>query len=225
VGIARTLLFAGFARRFGGDLDGARRAFTEVRRLVADGRVTTWLRATVALGHTELAAGDPDAAVAAFRAAHTRATDVGDERIVVSALAGIADAVRRRDGDTHAAPLLVAAAEQALEAGLAPDAAMAATALAEVLAGRGESEAAAVLSGAAAAVPPTTGVRLDLGATVDAGALARALSERLGPDALARLQADGRLIGLEAALAQARGLVEVRPPSLSPVGPGGGAGR
>jgi predicted ATPase len=224
-GIARTLFFAGFARRFGGDLDGARRAFREVRRLVSEGRVTTWLRATVALGHTELAAGDPEAAVAAFRAAHTRATDVGDERIVVAALAGIADAVRRRDGDAHAAPLLVAAAEQAVEAGLGADAATAATALAEVLAGRGEGEAAAVLFGAAGAVPPTTGVRLDLGATVDAGALGRALSAKLGPEALARLEADGRLIGLHAALSEARELVDVRPLSLSPAGPGGRADR
>jgi DNA-binding SARP family transcriptional activator/predicted ATPase len=227
VGIGRTLLFAGFARRFAGDLDGARRAFTEVRRLLTHGRVTTWLRATVALGHTELAAGDPDAAVAAFRAAHVRATDVGDQRIVVSALAGIADAVRRRDGNAYAAPLLVAAAEQALEAGLVADAAASATALAELLAARGDHSAAAVLFGAASAVPPTTGVRLDLGATVDAGALGRSLAEALG-DRLAGLEADGRLVGLEAALAEARSLVEVRAPSLGPApgpapGPPGGA--
>ncbi|HLM62931.1 MAG TPA: hypothetical protein VK306_01420 [Acidimicrobiales bacterium] len=220
VGIARTLLFAGFTRRLGGDLDGARRAFAEVRRLLRGGRVTTWLRATVALGHTELAAGDVESAAAAFREAHARATEVGDQRIVLSALAGLATAVRRRDGHGRAAPLVLAAAEQALDVGEPTEAAMAATTLAEILDACDLPDHAAVLLGAAGAVPPATGVRLDLGATADAGALTERLSERLGAARLDRLQADGRLLGLGATLAQARTLLDPAPADRGPADPG-----
>ena len=80
VGVARTLFFLGFVRRLAGDLDGARSAFGEAQRLLAKGRVTTWLRATIGLAQTELAAGNVDAAEASFRAAHERANDVGDQR-------------------------------------------------------------------------------------------------------------------------------------------------
>jgi predicted ATPase/DNA-binding SARP family transcriptional activator len=210
VGIARTLLFIGFARRFAGDLDGARRAFGEAQRLLTGGRVTTWLRATVALGHTELAAGDLAAAESAFRAAHARASDVGDQRITRSALVGIATAARRRDGDERAAPLFLAAARHALSAGDRPDAAAAATGLADVLEERGLLDHAAVLLGAAEAEPAPTGIRIDFGSTVDAGAVARRLTERIGAERLVRLQSDGRLLGLEAALAQAEASVDRR---------------
>jgi hypothetical protein len=202
VGIARALFFVGAARRLAGDLGGARRAFVEVRRLLAGLRVTTWLRATTALGHVALADGDVEAALAAFREAHARAGEVGDRRIAVQALAGVAAAVRRRDGDRRAAPLLVAVAEQALEAGEPVDAALAATTLAEVLAGDGRAEEAALLLGAAAAVPPPTGVRLDLASPADATALAARLADDLGRDAVDRLRADGALLGLAATLAQ-----------------------
>ena len=208
VGVARALFFVGVARRIAGDLGGARRAFVEVRRLLAGGRVTTWLRATTALGHAVLAEGDLDAAVAAFQEAHARATEVGDQRIAVQAMAGVAAAVRRRDGDRHAVPLVLAAAEQALEAGEPFDAALAATALAEVLAAGDRPDHAAVLLGAAGAVPPPGGVRLDLAASVDADVVAGALSDRLGRDTYARLEADGRLLGLPAALAQARSALD-----------------
>lgn len=259
VGVARVLFFTAFARRVLGDLDGARRAYTEVRRLVADGRVTTWLRATMGLGHTELAAGNVEAAAAAFQAAHLRATEVGDQRIVLSALYAVAVAVGRgggAEGPGHAAPLLLDAATQALDAGM-PDAAVGpatslAGALASASAGGGEGDVgggddrhdqrggrdqrggdhggderegggrggagardadrlavAAVLLGATGAVPPPRGVSLDLGAMADPAAVAKALAEALGPDALASLQADGERLGLAGALAQARAALDV----------------
>ena len=209
VGVARVLFFTAFARRVLGDLDGARRAYAEVRRLLADGRVTTWLRATMGLGHTELTAGNVDAAAAAFRAAHLRATEVGDQRIVLSSQFALAVAVGRAEGPGRAAPLLLAAAADALDAGV-PDAAVGpATALAAALAalspgGAGGLELAGVLLGAAGALPPPDGVSLDLGALADPAAVAKGLAESLGPDALASLQAEGERLGLAAALAQAR---------------------
>jgi predicted ATPase/DNA-binding SARP family transcriptional activator len=209
VGVARVLFFIGFARRLAGDLEGARRAHAEARRITAGGRVTTWLRATMALGHTELAAGDLDAAAEAYRAAHARAGDVGDERIVLNALAGLAMVAHRAGDGARAAPLMLAAAEQAVAAGLPVEAVGPSVLLAEVLAVRGgdDTAAAAVLLGAATAVPPPVGVRLDAGATGDPAAVAGTLGERLGPADLARLTDEGRMLGLEAALAQARGHV------------------
>jgi predicted ATPase len=203
VGIARTLLFLGFTRRFAGDLDGARRAFTEAQRLVARGRVTTWLRATIGLGQTELAAGDLGAAEAAFRAAHTRASDVGDQRAARAALSGMATAARLGHDDERAAMLLLAAARHALSGADGADAAAAATGLADVLGERGDVELAALLLGAAEREPAAAGVRLDAASSVDATAVARRLADRLGAESLARLRAEGGMLGIDAALAQA----------------------
>jgi DNA-binding SARP family transcriptional activator len=202
VGAARTLLFLGFARRWVGDLDGARRAFAEARRMLREGRVTTWLRATVGLAQTELAAGDLDAAEAAFRAAHARASDVGDQRAARAALAGLAATARYRHDDGRAVSLLLSAARHALGGDDRADAASAATGLADVLGEQGHDDLAALLLGAASLVPPEPGVRLDGASAVDAAGLARRLADRLGAAELARLQADGRMLGLEAALAQ-----------------------
>jgi tetratricopeptide (TPR) repeat protein len=202
VGAARTLLFLGFARRWVGDLDGARRAFAEARRMLREGRVTTWLRATIGLAQTELAAGDVDAAEAAFRAAHARASDVGDQRAARAALAGLAATARYRHDDGRAVTLLLSAARHALGGDDRADAASAATGLADVLGEQGRDDLAALLLGAASLVPPEPGVRLDGASAVDAAGLARRLTDRLGAAELARLQADGRMLGLEAALAQ-----------------------
>ncbi len=205
VGQARTLLFLGFARRWMDDLDGARRAFGEAQRLLVRGRVTTWLRATVGLAQTELAAGDLDAAEAAFRAAHTRATDVGDLRAARAALSGLAAAARRRDDGDRASGLLAAAARNALSSDDRADAATAAVNLADVLGERGDHDTAALLMGAASLVPPELGVRLDATPASDAGAVARRLAAAMGDERLDRLRDEGRLLGLEAALARAEG--------------------
>jgi tetratricopeptide (TPR) repeat protein len=202
VGVARTLLFLGFARRWAGDLDGARRAFAEARRKLQDGRVTTWLRATIGLGQSELAAGDLDAAEASFRAAHARAADVGDQRAGRAALAGLAASARCRHDDDRAVGLLLAAARHALSGDDGADAASAATGLADVLGDQGRHDLAALLLGAASLVPDEVGIRLDGASAVDAAELARRLAIDLGADELVRLQADGRMLGLEAALAQ-----------------------
>jgi DNA-binding SARP family transcriptional activator len=202
MGIARTLLFLGFARRWTGDLDGARRAFGEAQRTLREGRVTTWLRATVGLGQTELAAGDLDAAETAFRAAHARASDVGDPRATRAALTGLAATARCRRDDDRAVSLLLSAARHALSGDDHADAASAATGLADVLVDRGRHDLAALLLGAASLAPPEPGVRLDGVSPIDAAGVARRLAAHLGADELARLRADGCMLGLEAALAQ-----------------------
>jgi DNA-binding SARP family transcriptional activator/predicted ATPase len=202
VGVARMLLFLGFARRWAGDLAGARRAFGEAQRKLREGRVTTWLRATVGLAQTELAAGDLDAAEPAFRAAYARATDVGDQRAGRAALAGLAATARCRHDDDRAVSLLLTAARQALSGDDSADAASAAAGLADVLGDRGRHDLAALLLGAVSLVPVEVGIRLDGASAVDAAALARRVAGHLGAHELARLQADGRMLGLEAALAE-----------------------
>jgi hypothetical protein len=201
VGVARSLFFLGAARHLAGDPGGARRAFTEARRLLAGGRVTTWLRATTALGHACLADGDAAAAADAFREAYARAGEAGDRRIAVQALAGVAAAIRRSDGDRRAAPLYLAAVREALAAGEAYEAALAATSLADVLDARGRPEDAALLLGAAEAVAPPPGVRLSPSPPADVGALAGRLAAALGASPCARLRADGALLGLAGAVA------------------------
>jgi DNA-binding SARP family transcriptional activator/predicted ATPase len=227
VGVARTLLFLGFARRWAGDLDGARRAFGEAQRKLRDGRVTTWLRATIGLAQTELAAGNVDAAEATFRAAHTRAADVGDQRAGRAALAGLAASARCRHDDDRAASLLFTAARHALSGDDSADAASAATGLADVLCDQGRHDLAALLLGAASLVPVEVGIRLDGASAVDAAGLARRLAAHLGAEELARLQADGRMLGLEGALAQIESCSPAEPaaPANAPPGPGvpGGA--
>ena len=218
MGVARTLLFLGFARRWAGDLDGARRAFAEARRKLRDGRVTTWLRATIGLAQSELAAGDLDAAEASFRAASRggrrgrpagrprRAGRVGRQRPVPP---------RRRPCRRSAAHRRPARAERRRPA----DAAPAATGLADVLGDQGRHDLAALLLGAASLVPDEVGIRLDGASAVDAAELARRLAIDLGADELVRLQADGRMLGLEAALAQvelARHLSPQRGPAARP---------
>ncbi len=201
VGIGRALFFLGFVRRFAGDLERARSAFLEAQRLLAQGRVITWLRATIGLAQTELQAGDIDAAETSFRTAHERANDVGDQRASRAALVGLAGAARQRHDDGRAEALLLAAARHALSTGDLADAANAATNLADLLSAQVKPASAALLLGAAAQVPPEPGFRLDGGGSSSAGTLAR-LAEHVGADELARLQHEGQLLGLEAVLAR-----------------------
>jgi DNA-binding SARP family transcriptional activator len=206
VGQGRALLFLGHARRWMGDLDGARRAYAEARRVLAAGRVTSWLRATVALAQTELAAGDLDAAERAFREAHARAADAGDQRAARAALSGLAAAAQGRGDHELAADLLTAATHDAIDGHDPADAAAAATGLAEVLATAdeaGDLETAALLLGAASLAPAEVGVRLDANVATDARAVARRLVALLGDDQVERLRDEGRLLGLDAVLSRA----------------------
>ena len=203
VGQGRALMFLGHTRRWSGDLDGARRAFTEAQRLLTRGRVTSWLRATVALAQTELALGDLDAAEAAFRAAHARATDVGDQRAARAALTGLAAAARARGDLARAVNLLAAATRDAIDSDDPADAAAAACGLAEALVDRddrSDDETAALLLGAASLTPAEVGVRLDANVATDADGVARRLAGTLGAERVSRLHDEGRLLGLDAAL-------------------------
>jgi tetratricopeptide (TPR) repeat protein len=200
---AHALTFIGYARRAIGDLSGARRAFDEARRALGGVRVATWLRATVGSAHAALAMGDLAAAGDTFRAAHERAAEIGDLRIVGTALVGLA-AVARREGDgERSVALLAAAADRALHGGDPTDAVTAAGMLAEMLAEQGADDEAAVVLGAAALVDDEVGVRVDFGLAQDLTPVRLAVAERLGAARADDLAGDGRVIGLGAAIRRA----------------------
>ncbi len=201
--VAHALTFIGYARRAVGDLSGARRAFEEARRVLGSVRVATWLRATVGAGHAALALGDIPAAGEAFRSAHDRAVEVGDHRIVGTALVGLAAVARQESAPDRSVALLTAASERALSGGDPTDAVAAAGMLAEMLVARGADDEAAVVLGATDLVDEEVGVRVDFGLAHDLGPVRARLAERLGADRLADLGGDGRVIGLAAAVHRA----------------------
>ncbi len=201
--VAHALTFIGYARRAVGDLSGARRAFDEARRVLGPVRVATWLRATVGAGHAALALGDIPAASEAFRAAHDRAVEVGDHRIVGTALVGLAAIARQEAAHDRCVALLTAASDRALSGGDPTDAVTAAGMLAEMLVAQGADDEAAVVLGATDLVHDEVGVRVDFGLAHDLGPVRATVAERLGQDRLADLSGDGRVIGLAAAVRRA----------------------
>lgn len=201
--VAHALTFIGYARRAVGDQSGARRAFEEARRVLGPVRVATWLRASVGAGHAALALGDVPAAGEAFRSAHDRAVGVGDHRIVGTALVGLAGIAVREGAVDRAVALLVAASDRALSGGDPTDAVTAAGMLAEMLVARGADDEAAVVLGATDLVDDEVGVRVDFGLAHDLGPVRARVAERLGPDRLADLGRDGRVIGLAGAVRRA----------------------
>jgi predicted ATPase len=201
--VAHALTFIGYARRAVGDLSGARRAFDEAGRALGEVRVTTWLRATVGAAHAALALGDVAAAGAAFRGAHDRAVEIGDGRIVGTALVGLAAVARHEGADDRSVALLVAAADRALSGGDPTDAVTAAGLLAEMLVARGAHDEAAVLLGAATLVDDEVGVRVDFGLAHDLGPVRAAVVASVGEHRAADLGGDGRVIGLAAAVRRA----------------------
>ena len=201
--VAHALTFIGFARRAVGDVAGARRAFDEAARVLGTVRVGTWLRATVGSGHASLALGELDLAAATFRAAHDRAVEVSDLRIVGTALVGLA-ATARAEGDVErGVALLGAAADAALTGGDPTDAVTAAGTLGELLVEAGDPDEAAVVLGATELVHDQVGVRVDFGLALDLGPLRGRLVDRLGADRVADLAHDGRVIGLRPAVRRA----------------------
>ncbi|HEX5947468.1 MAG TPA: BTAD domain-containing putative transcriptional regulator [Acidimicrobiales bacterium] len=201
--VAHALMFIGFARRAVGDQPGARRAFEEARRVLGDVRVATWLRATVGAAHASLAMGDTEAAAETFRSAHDRAVEVGDRRIVGTALVGLAAVARNHGDDERCVALLVGATDEALGGGDPTDAVAAAGMLAEMLVARGAVEEAAVVLGAGDLVEEEVEVRVDFGLAPDLGPVRATAAERLGEHEAARLGRDGRVIGLPAAVRRA----------------------
>lgn len=201
--VGHALTFIGYGRRAVGDLSGARRAFDEARHALGDVQVRTWLRATVGAAHAALALGDLAAAGEAFRAAHDRAVEIGDHRIVGTALVGLA-AIARAESDTdRCVALLSAAAERALAGGDPTDAVTAAAILGEMLVTLGAVDEAAVLVGASDLIEDELGVRVDFGLARDLGPVRTAVEGRLGPERAADLAADGRVIGLAATVRRA----------------------
>ena len=201
--VAHALTYIGFARRAIGDLTGALRAYDEARLVISGTRVATWLRATVGSGHASLALGDAPAAAEAFRLAHDRAVEVGDHRIVGTALVGLATLARAMSDDERCVALLRAATDEALAGGDPTDAVTAAGMLAEMLADRGADDEAAVLLGAADLVRDEVGVRVDFGLAYDSGPLRLTLADRLGEKRLAAYATEGRAIGLAALVRRA----------------------
>jgi hypothetical protein len=200
---AHALTYIGYARRALGDVTGALRAFDEARLVMYGTRVATWLRATVGSGHASLALGDAPAAAEAFRQAHDRAVEVGDHRIVGTALVGLATLARGTGDDERCVALLRAASEEALAGGDPTDAVTAAGMLAEMLAAEDAGDEAAVLLGAAELVRDEVGVRVDFGLAYDIAPVRHTLAERLGEERMADLAAEGRAIGLAALLRRA----------------------
>jgi hypothetical protein len=196
--VAHALTYIGYARRAIGDNTGALRAFDEARLMIAGTRVATWFRAAVGSGHASLALGDTQAAGDVFREAHDRAVEVGDHRIVGTALVGLATLARGTGDDERCVALLRAATDEALAGGDPTDAVTAAGMLAEMLVDRDADDEAAVLLGAAEVVRDQVGVRVDFGLAYDAGPIRRRLAERLGEERLAAHAAEGRTIGLAA---------------------------
>jgi DNA-binding SARP family transcriptional activator/predicted ATPase len=201
--VAHALTYIGYARRAIGDVSGALRAYDEARLVISGTRVATWLRATVGSGHASLALGDAAAAAEAFRLAHDRAVEVGDHRIVGTALVGLATLAQGTGDDERCVALLRAATDEALAGGDPTDAVTAAGMLAEMLADRGADDEAAVLLGAAKLVRDEVGVRVDFGLAYDSGPVRRTLAERLGEERLAARAAEGRAIGLAALVRRA----------------------
>jgi DNA-binding SARP family transcriptional activator/predicted ATPase len=200
---AHALTYIGYARRAAGDLTGARRAFDEARRVLVDVREGSWLRATVGSAHASLALGELDDAAEAFRAAHDRAVELGDQRIVGTALVGLAAVARAEGDEPRCIALLVAAAERALSGGDPTDAVTAAGIVGEMLVERGADDEAAVVVGATDLVDDQVGVRVDFGLAHDLGPLRASLADRLGEARTADLGGDGRVIGLAAAVRRA----------------------
>jgi predicted ATPase len=201
--VAHALTFIGYARRAVGDLTGARRAFDEARRVLGPVRVSTWLRATVGAAHAALALGDVEAAREAFRGAHDRAVEIGDDRIVGTALVGLAAIARREGADDRCVALLTAATDRALGGGDPTDAVTAAGVLAEMLVARGADDEAAVVLGATELVDDEVSVRVDFGLAQDLGPVRETVTARLGQARMADLGGDGRVIGLAAAVRRA----------------------
>jgi predicted ATPase/DNA-binding SARP family transcriptional activator len=201
--IAHALTFIGYAQRAVGELLRARRAFDEAARVLGPIRVGTWLRAVVGSAHASLAFGDHGLAEDTFRTAHERAVEVGDQRIVGTALAGMAEAARARGDVERSIALFDAAADAALAGGDPTDAVTAAGVLGELLAERGEPDEAAVLLGASELVDGQVGVRVDFGLVHDVEPLRAELVERLGEARVTSLGSDGRVIGLRPALRRA----------------------
>jgi DNA-binding SARP family transcriptional activator/predicted ATPase len=200
---AHALTFIGYARRAVGDLSGAQRAFDEAARALAGTRVGTWLRATVGSAHAALALGDLAGAADGFRAAHDRAVEIGDRRIVGTALAGLAATARAEGDDDRCVALLLATTDAALGGGDPTDAVTAAGILGEMLLAGGAADEAAVLLGAAGLVRDEVGVRVDFGLVHDLEPLRAALVERLGTERTVDLAGDGRVIGLPAVVRRA----------------------
>ncbi|HEX6420687.1 MAG TPA: BTAD domain-containing putative transcriptional regulator [Acidimicrobiales bacterium] len=198
--VGHALTFIGYGRRAVGDLAGARRAFEEARRALGAVQPRTWLRATIGAAHAALALGDLDGAGEAFRAAHDRAVEIGDARIVGTALVGLASIARARSDTDRCVALLAGATDRALAGGDPTDAVSAAAVLGEMLVTVGAPDEGAVLVGAASLVEDEVGVRVDFGLARDLGPVRAALDERLGPDRARSLAADGRAIGLSAAV-------------------------
>jgi hypothetical protein len=178
--------------------------------------VTSWLRATIGAAHAALALGRTDTAHATFRDAHDRAAEVGDRRIMGTALVGLAILAERAGDDERCVALLQAAAAEALGGGDPTDAVTAAGMLASRLLAAGEAEEAAVLLGASAAVEDQVGVRVDFGLAYDDGAVRQAVAEALGPERAADLGGDGRAIGLDRAVRRGVDLLLARAPTPVP---------
>jgi predicted ATPase/DNA-binding SARP family transcriptional activator len=201
--VAHALTFIGYARRAVGDLSGARRAFDEAARALEGTRVGTWLRAIVGSAHAALALGDVTDAAARFRTAHDRAVQIGDRRIVSTALAGLAATARAGGDDDRCVALLLATVDAALGGGDPSDAVGAAGVLGEMLVAHGAVDEAAVLLGAADLIQDEVGVRVEFGLVHDLDPLRSALVERLGAERTVDLAGDGRVIGLPAAVRRA----------------------
>src|SRR5690606_8579295 len=142
-------------------------------------------------------------AAATFRAAHRRAVQIGERRIVSTALVGLASTARAEGDDQRAAALLLAAASAGLDGGDPADAVTAAVALARMLSDSGHDGDAALLLGAADALPTSAGVRVCFGLAEEPEPVRRIVERRLGAEDHQALAADGALIGLRAALARA----------------------
>ena len=153
--------------------------------------------------HAALALGDLAGAADGFRAAHDRAVEIGDRRIVGTALAGLAATARAEGDDDRCVALLLATADAALGGGDPTDAVSAAGILGEMLLAGGAADEAAVLLGAAGLVRDEVGVRVDFGLVHDLEPLRAALVERLGAERTVDLAGDGRVIGLQAAVRRA----------------------
>jgi tetratricopeptide (TPR) repeat protein len=201
--VAHALTYIGYARRAVGDLSGARRAFDEAARALEGTRSGTWLRAVVGSAHAALALGELTAATDGFRAAHDRAVEIGDRRIVGTALAGLATTARAEGDDERCVALLLATTDAALGGGDPTDAVTAAGILGEMLLAHGAADEAAVLLGAAGLVRDEVGVRVDFGLVHDLEPLRAALVDRLGPERTVDLAGDGRVIGLPASVRRA----------------------
>ena len=172
--------------------------------VISGTRVATWLRATVGAGHASLALGDTPAAAEAFRLAHDRAVEVGDRRIVGTALVGLAILARGTGDDERCVALLRAAAERGAGRRRPDRRGDRSRDAGRDAGGGGRRRGGRRPAGRGAELVPT---RWACGSTsgwpTTPDRSGATLAERLGEDRMADLAAEGRAIGLAALVRRA----------------------